>query len=278
MYTMGGREVACYICKTCGVAYPDSDVPPERCPICEDERQYIGPNGQEWTTLDEMQAAGFRNEFRSLEPGLTGIGTTPAFAIGQRAQLIQTSDGNILWDCLSYLDDETVATIERMGGIAAIAISHPHFYSSMVEWSTRFADAPIYLHESNRPWVMSPDPAIRFWDSETLSPLPGVTLIRCGGHFPGSTVLHWEPGAEGRGSLHTGDTISTVADKAFVTFLYSYPNRVPLAAYEVRRIVNSLRPFRFFRLYAGWWGSVIDEHAKRSVEQSAARYIRRIEG
>ncbi|HUX22725.1 MAG TPA: MBL fold metallo-hydrolase [Spirochaetia bacterium] len=270
--------MALFICKTCGTQFPESDEVPDSCPICEDERQYIGANGQEWTTLDQLRGAGYRNEFKTIEPGITGIGTLPSFAIGQRAMLIQTAEGNILWDCVSYIDEETVETVDRMGGIAAIAISHAHFYSSMVEWSARFDSAPIYLHELNRPWVMRPDEVVNFWDSETISPLPGVTLIRCGGHFPGSTVLHWAPGAEGRGSLHTGDTISVAADKRMVSFMYSYPNRIPLAAYEIRRIANAVRPFQFHRLYAGWWDSVVDEHAKRTVLDSAERIARHIEG
>lgn len=228
--------------------------------------------------MEEMAESGFHNEVRSVEPGLTGFGTTPKFAIGQRALLVQTSAGNILWDCLSFLDEESVAAVERLGGLAVIAVSHPHFYSSVVEWSRRFGSVPVYLHEANRPWVMRPDPVIEFFDSDTLSPLPGITLVRCGGHFPGSTVLHWDGGAEGGGMLLTGDTISVVADRRYVSFMYSYPNTIPLAPYEVRRIVNAVRPFAFHRLYGGWWDAAVEANAKRSVIVSAERYIRHIEG
>ena len=75
--------------------------------------------------------------------------------------------------------------------MAAIAISHPHYYSSMVEWSHAFDGAPIYVHAADRPWVMRPDPHIVFWEQETLPLLGGLTLIRCGGHFAGGQVLHW---------------------------------------------------------------------------------------
>lgn len=33
---------------------------------------------------------------------------------------------------------------------------------------------------------MRPDKAIRPWEGETLALVPDVTLIRCGGHFPGA--------------------------------------------------------------------------------------------
>ena len=53
-----------YICLTCGVQYAPSERPPERCPICEDERQYVGWQGQQWTTLEELIDEGRRNELR----------------------------------------------------------------------------------------------------------------------------------------------------------------------------------------------------------------------
>lgn len=200
----------CYICMTCGAQYAAGEAPPQRCEICADERQYVGHDGQRWTTMEAL-AAERHNVIRLLEPSLSGIGTQPQLAIGQRALLVQTSQGNVLWDCISLLDEPTIAAVKALGGIAAIAISHPHFYTSMVEWSHAF-DAPIYLHVSNRPYVVRPDSAITFWDGEHVS-LPGrLTAIRCGGHFPGSTVLHWPNGAGGRGALLTGDTMQVVPD------------------------------------------------------------------
>ncbi|MEO7019270.1 MAG: MBL fold metallo-hydrolase, partial [Ktedonobacteraceae bacterium] len=216
-----------WICITCGTQFALSEHPPETCPICSDERQYIGYKGQQWTTLAQMQRDGLRNEFREHEPGLIGIGTTPSFAIGERALLLQHPQGNVLWDCMSLIDDETVAEVKRLGGLSAIAISHPHFYSTMVEWAKRF-DAPIYLHKADREWVMQPSKRITFWSGETLVLKDGVTLLRLGGHFPGGTVLHWRQGAGGQGVLLSGDIIQVVADRQWISFMYSYPNLIPL--------------------------------------------------
>ncbi|HPV08657.1 MAG TPA: hypothetical protein PLD57_16455, partial [Aggregatilineales bacterium] len=105
--------------------------------ICEDERQYIGWGGQKWTTLDALRET-HKNVFYAEEPGLLGIGTTPSFAIGQRSLLVQTPGGNILWDCITLLDEATVQIVRALGGIRAIGISHPHYYSSMVEWAHAF--------------------------------------------------------------------------------------------------------------------------------------------
>jgi glyoxylase-like metal-dependent hydrolase (beta-lactamase superfamily II) len=264
-----------FICMTCGVQYAESETPPAHCLICEDDRQYLKPSGQEWTTLDELRLD-HHNEIRTVEAYLTGMATVPTFNIGQRPLLIQTPEGNVLWDCISLIDSATVDALNALGGVDMIAISHPHFYDSMVNWSRAFHGAPIFLHRDNEPWVMRPDPRIVYWDTETYPLLADITLIRCGGHFPGSSVLHWASGADGKGALMTGDTIMVVADTRWVTFMYSYPNIIPLNRAAVERIVTAVEPFDYDRLYGGWWDKVVQTDAKNAVKRSAERYIRAI--
>lgn len=221
-------------------------------------------------------AADHHNLIRTIEPGLTGIGTFPTFAIGQRALLVQTPGGNVLWDCISLLDETTITLVHALGGIAAIAISHPHYYSAMVEWSKAF-HAPIFLHAADREWVMRPDPSIIFWEGETHN-LPGrLTLVRCGGHFAGGTVLHWAGGAEGRGVLLSGDIINVVQDRRYVSFMYSFPNLIPLSAKTVRQVVAAVEPFVYDRIHGAWWDKVVSKDAKLAVHLSADRYIAAIE-
>jgi glyoxylase-like metal-dependent hydrolase (beta-lactamase superfamily II) len=263
-----------FICLTCGTQYPESENPPEHCPICEDERQYIGHNGQEWTSLEALQQT-HKNVFKEEEAGLMGIGTEPRFAIGQRGLLVQAPEGNILWDCITLIDDETIDRVKELGGISKIAISHPHYYSSMIEWSKAF-DAPIYLHEAERQWIMRPDSAVQFWQGETLELGAGLTLIRCGGHYEGAQVLHWEQGAGGKGVLLTGDIVNVVSDRRYVSFMYSFPNLIPLSANAIRRIQAALEPFAYDRIYSAWFGTVLKENAKDGVNYSAERYIKAI--
>lgn len=264
-----------FICKTCGTQFQESEQPPEHCLICEDERQYIGWDGQQCTTLDELRRD-HQNIIQELEPGLTGIGTQPDFAIAQRALLVHSPQGNILWDCISLIDEPTVAAVKALGGISAIAISHPHYYSSMVEWSRAF-DAPVYLHAADREWVMRPDPCLRFWEGETQSLGKGLTLIRCGGHFAGGTVLHWDRGAGGQGALLSGDILTVVSDRRYVSFMYSYPNLIPLPADRVRKIAAAVAPYRFDRIYGAWWPRVVQSGGNEAVSRSAQRYIRALE-
>jgi hypothetical protein len=223
-----------------------------------------------------MQADGFHNVLKEEEPGLIGIGTQPSFAIGQRALLLRGEQGNILWDCISFLDDETADAVRKLGGVKAIAISHPHYYSSMVEWAERF-DATIYLHEADRKWIIRPDKRIRLWSGETLSLQNDITLVRLGGHFPGGTVLHWPAGAQGQGALLAGDIIQVVADRNWVSFMYSYPNLIPLPATEVRRIRDTIIAYDFIRLYGAWFERVVSSQARTAVMRSADRYIQALE-
>ena len=244
--------------------------PPAHCAICEDERQYVGWDGQRWTTLDDLRKT-HRADIREEEADLTGLGCDPSFAIGQRALLVETPGGNVLWDCISLLDDQLVEAVRSRGGLSAIAISHPHYYSSLVEWSRAF-DAPVYLHAADREWVQRPDPAIVFWEGDCHELEPGIVLLRLGGHYPGGTVLHWAAGQGGRGVLLSGDIVQVVSDRRWVSFMYSYPNLIPLPAATVTGMVAALGPYPFARLYGAWYGRVVDD-AKAAVERSAARYV-----
>jgi len=265
-----------FICITCGTQFAPSKDAPERCPICDEDRQYVPPSGQAWTTHDALVRSHF-NCFRQHEQGLIGIGTMPAFAIGQRALLLQTERGNLLWDCISLLDDAAVAIVKALGGLTGIAISHPHYYAAMVEWAHAF-DIPIHLHAGDRQWVMRPDPAIKFWDGDTLPLADGVTLIRCGGHFAGGTVLHWTKGAEGRGALLSGDIVQVLPNRNFVSFMRSYPNFFPLSAPAVERIGRRLEPYPFDIIYGAWFDRIVPRNGKAIVRRSIARYVAAIRG
>ncbi|MBA9071453.1 hypothetical protein FHR71_005233 [Methylobacterium sp. RAS18] len=258
-----------HICVTCGTSFPDAPSPPEPCPICDEERQYVPASGQSWTTPGALTSA-HANAWRQVEPGLLEIETHPRFAIGQRAFLLRTPQGNVLWDCIALLDPATVALVSSLGGLAGIAISHPHYYTTMPDWAAAF-DAPVYLHARDREWVMRPDDRVVFWEEDERALAPGLTLLRLGGHFPGGSVLHWQDGADGHGALLAGDIVQAGADRKSVSFLWSYPNWLPLSGGTVARIAARLETKAFARLY-GAFGLHITEDAGAVVSRSAARY------
>jgi hypothetical protein len=268
-------EVPAWICVNCGVQYSDTEQPPQGCPICADEREYVGWDGQHWTTLAEL-ARDHSVELREEEPGLLGIGAQPSFAIGQRALLVRTPHGNVLWDCISLLDDDAGRHIAELGGIAAICMSHPHFYAANIEYADAF-DARVLLPRADRQWIQRPSPRIELFD-EDAEPVPGLTVARIGGHFDGAAVLHWPAGADGRGALLTGDTITVAQDRDWVSFMWSYPNLIPLDEQTVLDIARRVERFAFDRVYGGWWGHTVVRDGGAAVRRSADRYVARMHG
>ncbi|TVY06939.1 MBL fold metallo-hydrolase [Paenibacillus cremeus] len=266
-----------FICTTCGTQHSPSVEPPARCAICEDERQYVPLTGQAWTTLELMRESGrYSNVISQDETHLYSLRTNPGFAIGQTAYLVQNDGFNVLWDCISYLDAETLAQVQALGGVQAIALSHPHFYSSQIEWANAL-DAPVYIHEADKEWVMRPSERVVFWTGDTLELADGLTLHRLGGHFQGGSVLHWEKGNESKGVLLTGDTIQVVADPRWVSFMYSYPNLIPLPAAKVEEIASNVKRLPFDRLYNAFHKIVLED-ANEAVQRSAKRYVEALKG
>ncbi|UJR31485.1 hypothetical protein I4U23_018974 [Adineta vaga] len=270
----------CHICLNCGIQYPSASAPPSHCLICEDERHYVGKTGQEWTTREEVLGK-HKNQFKCEEDGLFSIWTEPRLGIGQRAFLVQTSYGNILWDCISFLDQNTIDFINKLGGLTAIAISHPHFFTTMVDWSHAFGNVPIYLHKDLETWVVRPDQCIQFWDGTTKDLFDGkLKLIRTGGHFDGSQALYWPEGASHKGVLLSGDDPQICMDSTQVTFMHSFLNYIPLNEKKIRRLMENLQLVNYDRLYDAFtiYGTdgVILENAQQIVQRSGERYCRAI--
>jgi hypothetical protein len=265
-----------WICATCGVEHAQR---PRVCAICADERQWVPADGQRWTTLDELAAEGAGISFTELEPGLWGLGVEPAVVgIGQQSKLLVTPSGALLWDPLAYVDDAAVARVRELagdGGVVAVAASHPHMFGVQLEWSRRLgasagADVPVLVSRADLDWVARPGDALQAWEGERAV-LPGVTMTQPGGHFPGSAVVHWAGGAGGRGVLLSGDTIFANPDRTSVSFMRSYPNRIPLSGRVAERVAAHVARFSFERLYNNFEG-VIPHDARDIVVRSARRH------
>jgi len=213
---------------------------------------------------------------RAVEPGLTGIGADPPVAIGQRSLLVTTPAGNLLWDPSGFIDEAAVAAVRAAGGLSFVTASHPHFYGAIAEWAGAFG-AEILVPAADADWLRPGGQRVSTW-SGTLGVLPSVTLIQCGGHFPGSAVLHWADGADGRGVLFSGDTIFVTPGEDRVTFVWSAPNRLPLSEAAVAGVWEAVRPYRFDRIYGGWWTPVLRADAWETVRRSSERYIEHLRG
>ena len=256
-----------WVCETCGVEHAEAI---GVCAICADERQWVPADGQKWATLEELAHVGRRVQLIELEPDLFGITVEPKVGIGQRTHLVRTPDGNLLWDPAGYLDGEAVSRVRELGEVTAIAASHPHMFGVQVEWSKALGGASVLVSEADAGWVQRPDPAIKTWSGK-YEVAPGLTLHQVGGHFPGSSVVHWTAGAGGEGVLLVSDTIHANPDRATVTFLRSYPNRIPLSPAVVERITRAVMQLPFDRLYDNF-GKTIEADAAAAVARSADRY------
>ena len=256
-----------WICSTCAVEHAErTDV----CGICADERQWVPRDGQKWTTLAELRASGTRVIVREFEPDLFAITSSPGVGIGQTSKLVRTDAGAVLWDPLGYVDDDAVAAVRALGEVVAIAASHPHMYGVQVEWSRALGGVPIFVSDADAGWVTRTDPAVTTWSGEREL-LPGVSLVQTGGHFPGSSVLHWAQGASGRGVLLSSDSIFANADRSSVSFMRSFPNPFPLSGAVAERVAARVTALAFDRLY-GNFDAVIDTDARAIVQRSAARH------
>jgi len=261
----------------CGTQFAASEKEPDGCPICQDERQYVGDSGQKWTTLDAYTKTRV-NVFTEEEADLHTIHPQPKAGIGQRAFLLRTKEGNVLWDCVPPIDDATVEAVKKLGGLAAIAVSHPHYYTTMVDWSHAFGKVPIHIHKLDAKWVMRPDDVVNFWEGDTKSLLGGLTLVKTGGHFDGFQVLYWPAGTSGEGVVLSGDQPYVCQDRRWVSFMWSYPNLIPLGPSAIKQVVKSLKPFVFDRLYGAFPEQVVSTNAKEAVSRSADRYLKQIGG
>jgi hypothetical protein len=265
----------CFICETCGTQFADSPTPPAACAVCTDDRQYVAPRGQHWTSHDRLLAD--RAVRLGDDDGAIALAVTPDFGIAQRAIFAPATDARVLWECLSVVTDDAVANLTARGGVDAIAISHPHFYTAMVEWSDALGGVPILVHEADDDWVRRRSRHVELWSGPRYSISDELTLVHCPGHFPGSAVLHWAHGPHDRPALLSGDSMQVAADRRHVSFMYSYPNLIPLAPSTVRQMRELLSGYDFDDIYGYSWGRNIIGGGRAGVDASFDRYLAALE-
>ncbi|KAF9891964.1 hypothetical protein FE257_002927 [Aspergillus nanangensis] len=274
------------ICATCGTQFSVPSL--SSCKICDDPRQYIPPTGQSWTTLRTLQSSQtYHNDFvpdMTHPDTLIAIHTTPKLGIGQSAYLCRSPAGNILWDCITYIDDETIARIEELGGLAAIVISHPHYFSTNLHWAETF-NCPVYLSIEDEEWLMRRGPQQVLWEGSRLSLPAGLAgadfeAVKTGGHFPGSSVLWWKS----LRMLLIADTIMVVPSGIYhvdrlpgttsFSFLWSYPNMIPLPPGEVHNIWKAIKHTDFDETRGAFKGQATHGDSKKRVLESAKIVIK----
>ncbi|WP_121810108.1 MBL fold metallo-hydrolase [Mucilaginibacter kameinonensis] len=256
------------ICGTCGTQFLDEPTTPSICPICTDDRQYVPENGQQWTLSAELEHRTIK--ITQLNEHLYALKIQPDFAIAQRALLLISPEGNILWDCIPYLDKATIDFIRAKGGLKAIAFSHPHYYSNMNDWAAEF-ECPIYIHQNDAKWVPFDSPYIYLWDGNTTQLWDGISIVHIGGHFAGSCVLHIK-GLTPQGMMFCGDTFNIARSKRHMAIMYSYPNIILLSKTEFAKAYQRASQLNFDTVYGAFENQDIEGNAMEIFEASMQRY------
>ncbi|GKT47661.1 uncharacterized protein ColSpa_07842 [Colletotrichum spaethianum] len=271
------------ICGTCGVQFDSHAI--KSCKICDDPRQYVAEDGQWFTTLRELQDSNkYTNVFTKdkYNSGVIAIRTEPQVAIGQRAFLLRSPAGNLLWDCITYLDDETVRRIKALGGIAAIVISHPHYFSTALHWAEAF-DCKVYVSVEDGEWLTRRGDAHVLWEGQETELLDGQFLaVKVAGHFPGSSVLLWKSEKK----LFVADSVMVVPSGVYhvdrppgtasFAFMWSYPNMIPLSPEAVHGIWTAVAGLDFEDAHSAFVGRDARGDAKKRLLESAQLFVRSI--
>ncbi|MDW9378695.1 hypothetical protein [Chryseobacterium sp. JV558] len=257
------------ICTACGTQFPISYTD-HLCAICMEERQYVPAAGQEWTSHDILLKT-HATEIKQLNDKLYEICITPKFAIGQRAFLLISEHGNILWDCIPLLDENVIDFIRSKGGLKAIAFSHPHYYSNMNDWADLFR-CPVYIHKNDEPYISEKGNNILLWEENELPLWDGMCLINIGGHFAGSTILLHTTMSE-KGTVLCGDTFYLSPSMKHFAVMYSYPNRIPLPLKEIKRIKEQVKNINFDSVYGFYPYQNLPHNAKEILMDSLERYL-----
>lgn len=258
------------VCTACGTQFNVRFDETDNCPICSDDRQHIPETGQGWTTLEQLSRTNSLLT-KQLDSQLYEIKIVPTFAIGQRAFLILTPGGNILWDCVSLINEPIVEFIKSKGGLKAIAISHPHYYSTMNEWASAF-DCPVYIHASDEQWIFNRGEHVSLWAGCEENLWDEIKIINIGGHFPGSSVLH-VPSISVKGTIFCGDTFYISPSLKHMAPMYSYPNKIPLPIEEVRRIKECMRQIEFDSMLGFYDFQNVYGSAKKTLIDSLEKYV-----
>jgi hypothetical protein len=257
------------ICRTCGTWYPLNDHP-ELCAICSDERQYIPEGGQKWTMPADLLEK-YSIKLHQIKDRLYELEVNPTFAIGQRALLVLSPEGNVLWDCIPLLDEMTIAFVRSVGGLKTICFSHPHYYSNMNEWADTF-HCPVYIQKNDKEHIIQHGDHIRLWEGDELKLWDGISIQLIGGHFAGSCILH-VPFLSKQGNILCGDTLYLSPSKKHFTAAWSYPNKIPLPLKEMKRIEQRLDGIPFDEFYGYVKSQNLTEGVKEVFRESMGRYV-----
>lgn len=259
------------VCSTCGTQYAPNSQLPELCVICNDDRQYIPPGGQEWLGMRRLKEK-YTVDITSLGTSLYSLKVQPHFALANRALLVNTPGGNVLWDCIPLLNQATIKFVNNMGGLKAIAISHPHYYTAMNEWAQEFG-CLVYIHSDDNLWPVYQSDNLRFWEGDEFPLWDGIRIIHTGGHFPGSCVLHI-PDMSENATVLCGDSLYISPSRRHLAVMYSYPNQILISKKEFKAFWKNTAKLKFDTVYGAFDKQELKGNAMQIFRKSMLHYLK----
>ncbi|SAM65050.1 uncharacterized protein UBRO_20111 [Ustilago bromivora] len=267
--------------------------------VSTDDRRYPCPTGQAYTSQRQLlPKTTFQFVPEESDDRILRLKFYPPVAIGQTAILLLTRYGAVIWDCCGFVSVELVEQVCKLsptGKVAAIFISHPHFFGTSLTWA-KMLNCNVFISRLDRQWYQRgldsthPHPGlaarkqyiIEIQEDRSIPPqIPSVTLIRCGSHFPGSKALHWDRDAESQlcpdakgAAVFCADTFMVMPDCKRFTFAYSFPNNIPLPPHDVEKIWMQMRPFQWSATFGGWSSRQILSDSRSTLLRSARYYIK----
>ncbi len=240
-----------FVCENCGFWQKRFAVP-DTCPVCEDFRHPVPPDGYAFATPEQVDARQAVSWDEPL-PGVTRFSTEPSIGIGSSGYLIETPAGNLHFDGCGWYDDEALARVEERGGVAFLAASHAHVYGALWRVADRYSPKVVFQAEA-LPFCQAFPVTFPFDEAWELT--PGFTLHRTAGHTPDHTVLH---DATNR-RLYCGDALKftfagekqTVGTPETVSTHLAYDAHIPITHGDARRYRELFASLDFDAVVTPW--------------------------
>ena len=256
---MPGGRVTHYCCTNCGF-WQRRFATPTMCPVCEDYRHPLPPNGYAFLTADEVAGRQTVTIDEPL-PGVMRISTSPQMGIGSCGYVIQSQVGNVHFEGAGWYDE---AALEMIGDVHFLAASHPHVYGAL--WRVVEAKRPkVVVQAEALPFCQAFAVTLPFDDSYRLA--AGLTLHRTAGHTPDHTVLH----DANRRRLFCGDAFKftfpkpgqTTGRPDSISCHKAFDAHIPLTRGDVLRYREIIAPLDFDAVVTPW--EVVPEGGKAWV-------------
>ncbi len=240
-----------YACSNCGHWQRYFSEPPN-CPVCSDVRNDLPEEGWDFVTPAQL-ASRLNFHWREAIPGVWEFWSTPRFGLDSHGWLLAYPDGNVAFECAPFYDMAQLKQIERLGGIATLAASHPHGYGALWQLQDHFKPE-VMIQKDDLQWTKAMRVTLPY-DAQ-IQIRPGLTLYHTGGHYEGHAILYDIE----RRAVFAGDALKIDMDNCGTADGLSchkaYHKKIPLTPDEAtryRRIFEKLdfdvvfTPFEYAR-------------------------------